>query len=60
MSVPPQVVWVSYQIVQSAAWNLNIQFPQPYSDLLKIFSIFSLDFLNVDCLSGEVTARSPW
>ena len=51
-----QGVWVSYQIIQSTSWNLNIQFPAPYSSLLRIFAIFSLDFVNVDCFSGQVPA----
>ncbi len=54
MHTSMQVVWVSYQIIQSTSWNLNIQFPAPYSSLLRILAIFSLDFFNVDCFSGQV------
>jgi hypothetical protein len=48
-----RVVWSTYQIVQSIVWNLNIKFPSPFSDLLKALSLFSFDFLSLECVSDK-------
>jgi hypothetical protein len=48
-----KVVLVTAQIVTSIAWNVNIEFPSPFSHMLQVFSICSLDFLNLDCLAGN-------
>ena len=46
-----RVLWSTYQIVQSVAWNLNIKFPSPFSDLISIMSLFSFDFLSLECVN---------
>ena len=48
-----RVVWSTYQIVQSIVWNLNIKFPSPFSDLLSALSLFSFDFLSLECVSDR-------
>ena len=48
-----RVVWSTYQIVQSIAWNLNIKFPSPFSDFLSALSVFSFDFLSIECVSDR-------
>jgi hypothetical protein len=43
-------VWSNYQIIQSVTWNLELQFPYPFSGLLSVLSFFSFDFLSTACL----------
>ena len=45
-----KVTWVTYQIIASTAFNLDISYPAPFSYLLGLFSFFSLDFLSLECL----------
>jgi hypothetical protein len=45
-----KVTWVTYQIIASTAFNLDITYPAPFSNLLGLFSFFSLDFLSLECL----------
>jgi hypothetical protein len=44
-----KVVWVTYQIIASTSFNLDIQFPAPYSSVLGMLNFFSLDFLSLEC-----------
>jgi len=44
-----KVVWVTYQIIASTSFNLDIQFPAPYSSVLGALNFFSLDFLSLEC-----------
>jgi hypothetical protein len=44
------VIWVTYQIIVSTSFTLDIRFPSPFSDMLQFLSIFSLDFLSMECL----------
>jgi len=52
-----KVVWVTSQIIVSISWNLDISFPSPFSELLGLFSIFSLDFLALECMNDDVQQR---
>ena len=45
------------EIVMSCAWNLDIEYPSPFSQLLALLSIFSLDFLAIECFQGNVATR---
>ena len=44
-----KVVWVTYQLVASTSFNLQIVYPFPFNDLLGILGFFSLDFLALEC-----------
>jgi hypothetical protein len=44
-----KVIWVNSQIVMSIGWNLDIKFPPPFSNMLSFLSIFTLDFLSLEC-----------
>ena len=44
-----KVLWVTYQIVISCTWSLDIHYPEPFSQLLGLLSFFTLDFLAVEC-----------
>lgn len=44
-----KVAWVTYQIIASTSFNLNITFPSPFSDMLGLLNFFSLDFLSTEC-----------
>jgi hypothetical protein len=35
----------------STRWNLDTKFPYPFSDMFPIVSLFSLDFLSLECLT---------
>jgi hypothetical protein len=48
-----KVLWTTTQIVSSVQWNLNVEFPSPFSKLLEILSFLQLDFLTLDCVSGK-------
>jgi len=52
-----KVVWVTAQIIVSISWNLDITFPSPFKEMLGLFSIFSLDFLALECVSDGVEQR---
>jgi len=45
-----RVAWANYQIIQSTSWNLAVNFPSPFKDMLNVLSIFSFDFLSLECL----------
>jgi len=45
-----RVAWANYQIIQSSSWNLDLEYPSPFKEMLNVLSIFSLDFLSLDCL----------
>ena len=44
-----KVAWVTYQIIASTSFNLNITFPSPFSEMLGLLNFFSLDFLSTEC-----------
>jgi hypothetical protein len=52
----------SSEIIMSASWNLDIDFPPPYGEFLSLLSVFSLDFLRLECLprSEEDTASERY
>mmetsp|Transcript_26890 Transcript_26890/g.31711 ORF Transcript_26890/g.31711 Transcript_26890/m.31711 type:complete len:1775 (-) Transcript_26890:503-5827(-) len=52
-----KVIWVTYQIIVSSAITLNIKFPKPFSQMLRFLSVFSLDFLALECID---TGRNPY
>jgi hypothetical protein len=35
----------------STRWNLDIKFPPPFSNMFEFLSVFSFDFLSLDCFS---------
>ena len=39
--------------MQSVTWSLNIDYPQPFSGMASWLSIFSFDFLSLECFSGR-------
>jgi hypothetical protein len=52
-----KVIWVTFQIVMSTSWNLDIKYPSPFSELLGALSVLSLDFLALECFEGNVDNR---
>ena len=48
-----KVMWSTLQIICSVQWNLGVEFPAPFSNLLDVLSFLQLDFLTLDCVSGE-------
>ena len=48
-----KVLWSTMQIVSGIQWNLNVIFPKPFAGFLSLLSFFQLDFLTLDCVSGE-------
>jgi len=48
-----QVCWSTYQIISTIAWNLSVEFPPPFSSFLSLLSFLQLDFLSLDCVSGQ-------
>jgi hypothetical protein len=44
-----RVVWGTYQIVQSVTWSLDVEFPAPFTTMMGGLSVFSLDFLSLEC-----------
>jgi hypothetical protein len=48
-----RVLWGSYQIIESVSWSLDVVFPYPYSRLVSILSVFSFDFVPIDCILGN-------
>jgi hypothetical protein len=45
-----RVVWANYQIVQSVSWSLDVSFPVPFTQMLSLLSVFSFDFLSLECI----------
>jgi hypothetical protein len=45
------VVWVTYQIIVSSSFTLDVTYPPPFSGMLGLMSIFSLDFLAIECVN---------
>jgi hypothetical protein len=41
----------------STSWNLDITYPEPFSLLLGMLSVFSLDFLAIECFQEDVANR---
>ena len=39
--------------MQSVTWSLNIDYPQPFSGMAAWLSIFSFDFLSLECFTGK-------
>lgn len=53
-----KVLWVTYQILMSVSWNLDVKFPNPFDQMLGSMTIFSLDFLTLECLQhGNASTR---
>ena len=48
-----RVCWTSYQIAQSVSWNLDVSFPEPFPSLQRLLSVFSFDFIRMDCFAGS-------
>jgi hypothetical protein len=48
---------VTFQIVMSTSWNLDIKYPSPFNELLGALSVLSLDFLALECFQGNVANR---
>jgi serine/threonine protein kinase len=44
-----RLCWSTFQIIQSAAWSLDMTFPEPYSWFLRSLSWVSFDFLSFEC-----------
>jgi len=45
-----RVAWANYQIIQSASWSLDVEYPSPFKETLSALSIFSFDFLSLECM----------
>jgi len=39
--------------VSTISWNLSVRYPAPFSSLLFALGFLQLDFLSLDCVSGE-------
>ena len=58
-----RVLYNTFQIVQSVSWTIDVPFPYPFSALIDIMSIFSFEFLSMDCLfkeSNHFTSVQLW
>jgi len=44
-----RVAWANYQIIQSVAWNLDLQWPSPFKEMLTYLSFFSFDLFSLEC-----------
>ena len=58
-----RVLWSSYQIIQSCSWNLDVPFPPMFDALISLLSIFSFDFLSLECItknSNQFTSVLLW
>mmetsp|Transcript_31113 Transcript_31113/g.40023 ORF Transcript_31113/g.40023 Transcript_31113/m.40023 type:complete len:405 (-) Transcript_31113:1385-2599(-) len=57
-----KVLWVTSQIIVSSSLTLNIKFPSPFSNMLGFMSVFSFDFLSLECLytKGNVYLRTAY
>jgi hypothetical protein len=40
----------SFQIVQSVTWTIDVKFPSPFLDMTRFLSLFSFDFLSLECM----------
>jgi hypothetical protein len=38
------------KIVQSVSWSLDVKFPSPFKETLSLFTLFSFDFLALECI----------
>jgi len=45
-----KVIWVTYQIIVSSSFTLDITYPYPFTNMLGVMSVFSFDFLSLKCL----------
>jgi len=41
------------QIIQSVTWNLDVRFPEPFLTMVNALSIFSFDFLSLECVRND-------
>jgi hypothetical protein len=41
------------QIIQSVTWSIDVEFPSPFSGMMSAFSVFSFDFLSLECLFNQ-------
>ena len=48
-----KVAWNTYQIISTISWSLSVVFPEPFSKLLYALNFLQLDFLSLDCVTGE-------
>ena len=44
-----KVVWATYQIVAATSVSLDITYPEPFASMLGFMSVFSLDFISLEC-----------
>ena len=44
-----KVCWVTYQIMASTTFNLDLTYPPPFSTMLGLLNVFSFDFISVEC-----------
>jgi hypothetical protein len=42
------------KIIHSVTWSLDVTFPAPFRQMLSALSIFSLDFIALECVSDSV------
>jgi hypothetical protein len=52
-----------HQIVQSVSWSLDVTFPSPFTKMLSLLSVFSFDFLSLECIfenSNHFTSVYLW
>ena len=48
------------QIVMSVSWNLDIEYPPPFSSLLSSLSFLSLDFLALECYNDDMAVQDRY
>jgi hypothetical protein len=48
-----RVAWANYQIIQSASRNIDVSFPSPFKEMMSALSIFSFDFLSLECFFAK-------
>lgn len=44
-----QVLWSTAQILSTVSWNLAIEYPRPFSDMMSAVAFSQLDFSAIDC-----------
>jgi len=52
-----KVLWVTYQIIVSVSWNLDVKFPILFGNMLSLLSVLSLDILSVECFQSYSSHR---
>ena len=48
-----RVAWATAQIVQSVTWNIDVAFPSPFAQAASALSVFSFDFLSLECVFDD-------